>query len=421
MFQLQRPWVNLDAVAALWIARWSRVGAVVVLVAVWVVDAATSLSLTFHFTTPVDFVRSLRFGHTLNWADYVGGTALLLGAVFVAVAGSSVLRFWRSVRLPALLAAAAFWLSLDLANGTSFIWPRNATIVRSNPSGSGLGTLGVQWANWKDFGHISPYPDPLPAQHLDALTNWAESHPDGRIMVVVVESLGAHHDEATRAWLDRRLLDGIGSRGRIEHGLLSSRGATTAGELRTLCALAGAYYRVTTDATAGCLPRQLQRVGWSGTALHGFTGRMFNRRAWWPVLGFEHVLFGENLQTPAASTCGLAFRGACDLDVLRRAARVLQMPRSLAYVLTLNTHLPSAPIAPESALAALCAAQRSDEEVCGFVQSLGQVLFSVRQVAQGLPDDTALLVVGDHPPPFARPAQRSQFLDSKVPYYLVLP
>lgn len=421
MFQLQRPWVNLDALAALWIARRSRVGAVVVLVVVWVVDAATSLSLTFHFTTPVDFVRSLRFGHTLNWSDYFGVTALLLGAVCVAVAGGSVLRLWRSVHLPALLAVAALGLSLDLANGTSFIRPRNATVVPANPIGSGLGTLGVQWANWKDFGRISPYPNPLPARHLDALTNWADSHPEGRIMVVIVESLGAHRDEAIRAWLDRRLLDGIGSRGRIEHGLLSSRGATTAGELRTLCALAGAHYRVTTDATAGCLPRQLQRLGWSSTALHGFTGRMFDRRAWWPVLGFDHVLFAEDLQTPAASTCGLAFRGACDVDVLDRGARVLQIPRSLVYVLTLNTHLPSAPIAPEPALAALCAAQRSDEEVCGFVQSLGQVLSSVRQVAQSLPKDTALLLVGDHPPPFARPAQRSQFLETQVPYYLVLP
>ncbi len=421
MFQLQRPWVNLDALAALWIARWSRVGAIVILVVVWVIDAATSLSLTFHFTTPVDFVRSLRFGHTLNWADYFSGTALLLGAVCVAVAGSSALPLWRSVHLPALVAVAALGLSLDLANGTSFIWPRNATVVPANPSGSGLGTLGVQWANWKDFGRISPYSDPLPAQHLDALISWAESHPDGRVLVVVVESLGAHRDEATRAWLGQRLLEGASLLGRVEQGLLSSRGATTAGELRTLCALAGAHYRVTTDATAGCLPRQLQRLGWSSTALHGFTGRMFDRRAWWPVLGFDHVLFAEDLQTPAASTCGLAFRGACDVDVLRRATRVLQMPRSMAYVLTLNTHLPSAPIAPEPALAALCAAQRSDEEVCGFVQSLGQVLSAVRQVAKGLPKDTALLLVGDHPPPFARPAQRSQFLGTQVPYYLVLP
>ncbi|NJN00143.1 MAG: hypothetical protein HC793_00170 [Aquincola sp.] len=325
------------------------------------------------------------------------------------------------MHLPALLAVAAFGLLLDLANGTSFIWPRNDTVVSANPSGSGIGTMGVQWANWKDFGRISPYPDPLPASHLDALTKWAESHPDGRVMVVIVESLGAHRDEAIRDWLDRHLLEGIDSEGRIEHGLLFSRGATTAGELRTLCALAGAYYRVTTDAAAGCLPRHFQRLGWASTALHGFTGRMFDRRTWWPLLGFDHLLFAEDLQTPAAPKCGLAFRGACDVDVLRHAAQVLQAPRSLAYVLTLNTHLPSAPIAPEPELVALCKVQRSDDEVCGFVQSLGQVLSSVRQVLKDLPEDTALLLVGDHPPPFARPTQRIQFLDTQVPYYLVLP
>ena len=50
-------------------------------------------------------------------------------------------------------------------------------------------------------------------------------------------------------------------------------------------------------------------------AVHAFSYRMYERNEWYPVIGFDKELFGEELVKSTRRLCGNAFTGVCDADL----------------------------------------------------------------------------------------------------------
>ena len=167
------------------------------------------------------------------------------------------------------------------------------------------------------------------------------------LMLVVVESLGepAGNAEMERLLFARYRRPAVTERFELERGATTYYHSTTSGEIRELCGRWGDYYDLLERDDSGCLPARLAREGFETSAYHSFTGQFFERSTWYPHVGFEHRVFGEELVAAGSRECGGVFPGACDRDVPRvLAARLKAAARpQFVYWLTLNSHLPVPP------------------------------------------------------------------------------
>lgn len=198
-------------------------------------------------------------------------------------------------------------------------------------------------------------------------------------------------------------------------------GSTTAAEFRTLCGVTADYrYPDPGALRASCLPWVFDDLGWRTVGLHGFSRNMFDRERWWPMLGLRQSWFAEQLEGADTARCGSAFRGLCDDDVLRRAASELQTSRTLVYVLSLNTYLPQPRFDVSAELVEVCRLAQTGADVCNLLAGMGTTLRSVRTRLLSLPADLAVLIAGDHAPPFAEYADRLQFSRATVPVIVLV-
>ena len=77
--------------------------------------------------------------------------------------------------------------------------------------------------------------------------------------------------------------------------------------------------------------------------MHGFTKKMFDRQHWYPLIGFQELIFREELSTKLKGVCGSAFPGNCDTEVASYIGDLIAARRSqrlFIYWMTLTAHLP---------------------------------------------------------------------------------
>ena len=153
-------------------------------------------------------------------------------------------------------------------------------------------------------------------------------------------------DPTARGRVDSPLFDPrVTDKYRISAGSVVYFGSTTSGEMRELCDTREPYREFTRSNGTSCLPAQLRRRGYATMAVHAFHHSMFERDEWYPVIGFDKEVFGEELLKVTHRLCGNAFRGVCDADlppIIVREAAFSKKPKFI-YWLTLNTHIPVAP------------------------------------------------------------------------------
>ena len=135
-------------------------------------------------------------------------------------------------------------------------------------------------------------------------------------------------------------------------------------------------------------------------AVHAFSYRMYERNEWYPVIGFDKELFGEELVKSTRRLCGNAFTGVCDADlppIIVRESAFSKKPKFI-YWLTLNTHVP---VTPNQALTDF----RCEDDagifqhmrVCEMAELWHDVFASVSKLALDPSIGPAeILVVGDH-------------------------
>jgi hypothetical protein len=423
---ISRPWFNVELmVPALLIGFYPALGYLSLLVA-WLLDCLVSQSATFYFTSPLDFLRSIRFLNNLGWLEYISLDRLLILVPFIIAAwllpkviGRSRKGWWIGVALPVVIAL------LDVGNGSSMFSNRAIRLVDANIAGSPTVTLLVRtMASTSDLPLVK-LDAASSTRRLVSIEDWATAHPSRSALLILVESFGLHSNPAVHAWLERQLWDAdVALRYRKIDGQVPFHGSTTNGELRELCGMAGSYRKVgTAQETLACLPQALDELGWTTTGLHGFSQAMFLRSLWWPRTGLQHLDFAEQLLAAESPRCGGAFAGACDADVIGKGFAIARSPRQFAYVLTLNSHLPIKPGVLPDELRGICASERIEDADCQFVSILGNMLRAVRQGMKDAPASNVPLVVmaGDHAPPFSDRKIREGYSQTHVQAFALVP
>lgn len=253
------------------------------------------------------------------------------------------------------------------------------------------------------------------------------------VILVVVESLGAFTDPDLDA-LQLRALDRLAGDSRFvvrSSGHVRFEGSTVPGELRELCGIRMLTVHPDPGALpiADCLPSRMHGAGYRTLAAHGFMGTFFSRNRWYPALGFDDTWFAAdfNRQLDSPNRCGVAFHGICDRaawQALVDHLRARQDRRNFVYWLTISTHLPIASPG-EGVDQTICAAHpvtRANASACHLVAWHNAMFSSIVDSLQaGMPDDTTIILVGDHAPPFLDTRTRQLFDPRRVPYAVIAP
>lgn len=263
----------------------------------------------------------------------------------------------------------------------------------------------------------------IPSHARDSILQWHASHPSGSILLVLVESMGQPVNPQLRDWLGRQIrTSGVQQRWKLSDGTERFSGSTTHGELRVLCGLDGSYEMLAADNSSPCLPQRLGEDHFTATGYHGFQLSMFDRNRWWGVAGLRAHPFDYQQSPAAVKDCHAVFHGICDQEVLRTALASIQEPRRMAYVVTLDTHLPLSNRSVQTPeLAALCAQADVGEAACALTDQLGALLREIASQLEASVSTPYVAVVGDHAPPFIRTSDRQAFLAKEVPYMLFEP
>lgn len=244
------------------------------------------------------------------------------------------------------------------------------------------------------------------------------------LVIVVVESLGlpVHNAEMKGLLFNRFQAEDVVARFDVSQGTTSFFNSTTSGEIRELCGRWDEYFDLVDRFDPTCLPAQLAEQGVYTSAYHSFSGEFFERTKWYPNVGFENVLFRDDLIANGADSCGGVFPGACDRDIPRQIAE--QLGRSdqpqFIYWLTVNSHLP---VPLENNLEADDCERISIRIAKDFPMICRQ--FAIwdsidRSLVHEITADdfpaSDILIVGDHMPPYFDRYNRSQFAPDRVPW-----
>ena len=87
-----------------------------------------------------------------------------------------------------------------------------------------------------------------------------------------------------------------------------------------------------------CLPQILSQQGYHTVAFHGAGSTMYHRKSLYPKLGFQKLMFNEQMQDK--KRCH-SFKGTCDSEIFSLVANELaHNEKALVYWLTLTSHYP---------------------------------------------------------------------------------
>jgi hypothetical protein len=251
------------------------------------------------------------------------------------------------------------------------------------------------------------------------------------VVLIVVESWGlpldAHLAQALNAPYDDPR---IARKYDVSYGSVSLSGSTVPGEARELCHSRMGFNILFTspELLHGCLPAFFHARNYQNLSIHGYYGTMFQRKTWYPKIGFDQMWFGPDLDKLKLPVCDGAFPGTCDAAIAGWIGNSLlpvdtEKPRFIYWV-TLNSHLP-VPAHPKLADDGVCStlpSLRNSVALCSWFRLVRNVHQSVQQLALGpSARPTVFVVVGDHAPPFADPKLRRYFSATDVSYVLLTP
>jgi hypothetical protein len=279
------------------------------------------------------------------------------------------------------------------------------------------------------FGSILDRDEPMESAAKSSGFMAAAGANGSNVVMIIVESLGYFRDPAARDRIAAPLSDAnIDKDYVVTAGHTTYYGSTTSAEMRELCDTRTFYTEFVKKDGDSCLPNLLAARGYTSIAVHAFSGGMFHRSKWYPIVGFDQELFGDDLIKTTHRVCGSAFRGACDADLApliaaaSKRAALRQRPRFI-YWLTLNTHIP---VAPGEALTNFHC-ERDDTgfgvpSVCRMAELWHDVFMVVATIARDPAIAPAeILVVGDHAPPLWSRRGRAQFAPGEVAWYRLQP
>jgi len=246
------------------------------------------------------------------------------------------------------------------------------------------------------------------------------------IMLVAIESLGEFTNRELNEFQMEPII-ALENHGGValDTGVVAFEGSTVPGELRELCGIKLLAVHPDTSILPAdkCLPKVLSGMGYRTWAIHGFIGTLFSRNRWYPALEFDNIWFAPELdeQLQKANRCGIAFHGICDIDIWKMIVELKSsepLSRKFIYWLTLSAHLPvEHPSSLSSSACSQYQALSQNIELCNLVLKHRQLFSEIAMSAKrGELDNTRIILVGDHSPPFLDNNTRALFSSEHVPY-----
>lgn len=345
-------------------------------------------------------------------ASYAVQLALLLAAFLGGLALMLRLLPQRTWRVGPWLAAAALAMVLSAKSAEDR--------VKQNLVGTSFGYLAGQLTFSKMFDKGYTVPGGAVANHPAAVAAMEAIAARQNLWLIVVESMGLPTDAVLQRALFEPLLgvDDLNARYEIESGRLTSVGSTIHGELRALCGgqLAHGLFD---DDNRDCLPSRMASAGYSTQAIHANAAAMYGRNIWYRKVGFQKYSSGD---TEPGLTGGAGKRWGTRLDGdtiawTNSTAFPPGQPR-FTYLLTVSTHLPAERLPGATEIDGCLA--KATEHACLHLSNLRLVMTQLAQAAKAR-DDTVIVLIGDHPPPFVSPGSRSAFSSTDVPWIKLRP
>lgn len=248
------------------------------------------------------------------------------------------------------------------------------------------------------------------------------------VVLILVESWGGlRNPRLASALVSGYNQQTIQSKYSVTYGMAPFIGPTVAGEARELChsQMGFEILNISQARSQACIPAYFHKHGYKDIAVHGYMGKMFRRKDWYPVIGFDQLWFLHSLRQAGLPLCNGAFPGICDSSIAQWIGKAL-LPASASqpefiYWVTLNSHLP-VPLEPADGSCPAEETHETSKAFCSWFQLIERVHQSVQQLAettQGRP--TIFVLVGDHAPPFVEPNLRGMFSQTEVPYVILTP
>lgn len=419
-----RDFVNLDyALPALFFVLGLRLPGVFLVFLLFLVDVFGVVGQVFPFIRMADIVYLAKFA----FFSSAGYQIVALLVVFVVTAKAFVFFVFCSGRIDfkGFILVFNFLMCLYFLDAYFLAKSGGEAFWRTSHGGLASSQVTDFWkrrsGTFLEFTRMSGDPFSELSPDSAVASHWIGGGGGGalpnKVLLIINESWGVSSDpdiQSALLWPLRAVANGG-----IEVGQLPFVGGTMAAELRELCLLKPNHYNFI-DVFEGfdsCIPARLKKDGYATASVHGAMSLMYDRKYWYPRVGFDENIFFES---GSWSRRCYSFPGVCDVELMPRVQDFLSGDgKRFLYWLTLNTHAfydlrdlgvdvfdcKNFSVSPDSN------ACRNLKLQAQFFYELGEMLKS--DAVSG----TAVLVVGDHEPPLTKSRDGEHVFESeKVPW-----
>ena len=398
------------------------------------IDVLFFFSLAYYFRA-FDFLASIQYLSSLSSPyPYLFGAMIVLAMLLVIwLASKAVFSTGRNLftlkNSVFCILLITFIVGMDCWNNTGWMKHSDSTIVPVNIAMSG--TYKLRKLIRKQFNKRSITPLGVGEYGTEELSDVLRNNPalldeNANYVLILVESLGKTIDAHVESTLFSSFLnEEMKKKYFVTFSSVPFRGSTVMGEFRELCGVAiDSIWKIPKDLSQ-CLPNLFNGRGYRTVALHGFTENFFDRKRWYPEVGFQKTIFLENLKNAdTVEYCGSVFRGVCDISFPKLLLAELKNSKTFLYWLTLTSHIPISPrdVVDTQSISSCDALPDSLKDVCNTLRIQEKTLADIARLAldSNLPP-TYFIIVGDHRPPFLSRNVANSFSEERVPMLLLKP
>lgn len=426
---IDRATFNIDYLAVcLVLIPFGAVTVAAGMASILVIDIVFSFAPAYHFSL-TSVLHSIKDLFSLE----PGFLAIEAGKVIAVVLLGSFSMFLSIRRtrskVTVMITCLAFVILLtllDMGLSANAVRERDGYAIDTNIAASSLKNLRLA-INTAEEDTRNQYSQPTESAAQVFRASREPSNEDFQTLILIaVESLGEFSSRELQVFQMEPIL-ALENHGGIvlNTGVVPFEGSTVPGELRELCGIRmlAVHPDISILPANDCLPMVLGRSGYKTWAIHGFIGTLFSRNLWYPALKFDNIWFAPELddRIEEANRCGIAFHGVCDTDIWKMIVGLKSndtVSRKFIYWLTLTAHLPVENTGkPGSPACSEYAELAGNPELCNLVLQQRKLFSEIATSAmRGELNDTRIILVGDHSPPFLDNDTRALFSSENVPY-----